>query len=171
MGLTVFFCALLVVSSASSAQSRAELLAEATVSLPEEERDGAAVVVVETDGTQRVLRGSTNGLLCRLHPGVFAHCYEASMRQLFLSATTQLGLPVRGLRVGEIVLEQPGAACTVMRLEPETERMKIALLVDNSQIVGQSINPLRTGVREFLDVLPTQHEVGLFTMGNKRVCE
>ena len=55
--------------SAVLAQSRAELIAEATVSLPEEEREGAGVVVVDADGTQRVLRGSTNGLLCRLQRG------------------------------------------------------------------------------------------------------
>ena len=161
----VLLCGLLIVPSVSWAQSRAELIAEATASLAAEEQEGAGVVVVDPAGTERVLRGSANGLLCRLHPGVFAQCYEASMRQLFLSATTRLGLPVRGLRVGEVVLEQPGAACTVMGLEPETDRMRIALLVDNSRSVGQSLNPLRTGVQAFLDGLPAQHEVGLFTMG------
>jgi hypothetical protein len=111
--------------SQPSAQSGTELIAEATVSLPEEEREGA-----ET-------------------------------RQLFLSATTGSGLPVRDLQVDEVVVVQDGAACTVIRLEPETDRMTIALLVDSFS------SALRTGLRRFLDGLPAQHEVGLFTLAGQ----
>ena len=67
-GVTVFLCSLLIVPSVSWAQSDTELIAEATVSLSEDEREGAAVVVVDADGTQRVLRGSTNGLV-HVHRG------------------------------------------------------------------------------------------------------
>lgn len=163
MRLTVFLCALLIVPSASWAQSRAALIAEATVALEDEEREGAAVVVVDASGTERVLRGSTNGLLCRLRPGVVSQCYETSTQRLFLSATTQSGRPVGGLQVGELQVRQPGAACTAVRLVPETDRMKIALLVDTNRAARPSSDPLGVGLRRFLDVLPAQHEVGLFT--------
>jgi hypothetical protein len=89
-------------------------------------------------------------------------------RQLFLSATTG-GVPVRGLRVDEVVLQQTGAVCTVVSLEPETDRMKIALLIDNSPSARFSLNPLREGLRNFLDELPAQHEVGLFTTSHPRL--
>ena len=71
---------------------------------------------------------------------------------------------MRGLGVDEVVLQQTGAVCTVVRLEPETDRMKIALLVNNDQSARFFLNALRDGARyDFLDVLPAQHEVGLFT--------
>ena len=50
MRFTVLLSALLIGPSVSWAQSYAELIVEATVSLPEEERAGAAVVVVDLDG-------------------------------------------------------------------------------------------------------------------------
>ena len=122
------------------------------------------------DGTHRVLRGSTNGLLCRLHRNTgfaFTECYEAETRQLFVSVVSRINRPVRNLQVNEVVLEQDGATCTVIRLESETDKLKIALLVDNSKAARFSLNPLRTGLRDFLDALPAQHEVGLFTLAGQ----
>ena len=45
--------------------------------------------------------------------------------------------------------------------------MKVALLVDNSDAAAQSLNPLRDGLSAFLDALPPEHEVGLFTIAGQ----
>ena len=92
---------------------------------------------------------------------------RAAERQLFILAMNQSGQPIEDLRVDELVFEQSGAECTVKSLEPETDRMKIALLVDNSDAANQSLNSLRDGLRAFLDTLPAQHEVGLFTISGQ----
>ena len=49
---------------------------------------------------------------------------------------------------------------------PEIQPPKIALLLDNSNVMSEAgADPmLRTGVTEFLGILSPQHEVGLFTM-------
>ena len=48
-----------------------------------------------------------------------------------------------------------------------TEPMKIALMVDNGIRIrnGQAINPLRDAVTSFLQTLPPQHLVSLYTIG------
>ena len=170
MRLTVLLCALLVAPGVSWAQSDAELIAEATVSLSEDEGEGAAVAVVDADGNQRVLRGSTNGLLCRLHRDTgfsFTECYEAETHQLFVSAVNRGNEPVRDLRVDEVRLERAGAVCTVVSVTRATDPMKVALLVDNSAEATLALNPLRRGLRNFLDTLPAFHEVGLFTISGQ----
>jgi len=54
-----------------------------------------------------------------------------------------------------------------MSLALETDPMKVALLVDNSERAARTLNPLRTGLQHFLDTLPAAHEVGLFTISNQ----
>ena len=87
--------------------------------------------------------------------------------QLFLVASDLQGQPVGDLRAEEVAVTVAGAACTVTGLQPGTEPMKVALLVDNSEASGNALLPLRDGLKSFLDVLPAQHEVGLFTIAGQ----
>ena len=89
---------------------------------------------------------------------------QAADRQLFMSVMSQSGQPVLGLTGADVRLEQAGVECAVTSVEPDTDKMKIALMVDASGPAANSVNPLRAGLRDFLDTLPPQHEVGLFTI-------
>ena len=89
---------------------------------------------------------------------------HAAQGQLFMSVVSQSGQPVLGLTGTDVRLEQAGVECAVTSIEPDTATMKIALLVDTSGPAADSVTPLRAGLRDFLDTLPPQHEVGLFTI-------
>ena len=89
---------------------------------------------------------------------------QAADRQLFMSVMSQSGQPVLGLTGADVRLEQAGVECAVTSVKPDTDKMKIALMVDTSGPAANSVNPLRAGLRDFLDTLPPQHEVGLFTI-------
>ena len=98
--------------------------------------------------------------------GVIVSCpwtVHAAERQLFMSVMLS-GQPVLGLTTADVRLEQAGAECAVTSVEPDTPMMKIALLVDTSGPAAESVNPLREGLGNFLDTLPPQHEIGLFTI-------
>ena len=73
----------------------------------------------------------------------------------------------RDLTMEEFVVQQNEAACEVVALQPETDGMKIAVLLDTSGKVEAS--RLRRGLDDFLDTLPGEHEVGLFTIVNQVV--
>ena len=92
---------------------------------------------------------------------------HAADSQLFMSVITQSGQPVPGLTAVDVRLEQAGAECTITSVEPDTDRMKIALMVDISGPAANAVNPLRAGLGEFLDTLPPHHEVGLFTIAGQ----
>lgn len=92
---------------------------------------------------------------------------SADEYQLFLTATNRDGTPVDDIRADEVVVESAGTACNVTRVQPGTQAIKIALLVDNSGDADNSLNALRDGLRSFIDTIPTPHEIGLFSIAGQ----
>lgn len=110
----------------------------------------------------------TIGLACLA--ALMAACAQtasAQERQLFMLVTNQSGQPVTDVTADEMVLEQEGSECTVMDARLDAAPMKVALLVDNSDAAQQSLNSMRDGLAAFLDNLPAEHEVGLFTIAGQ----
>ena len=99
--------------------------------------------------------------------GACAQTAWAVDRQLFMLVTNQSGQPIADILPAEIVLEQEGSECTVKDVRLDGAPMKVALLVDNSDASQQSLNSMRDGLASFLDVLPSEHEVGLFTIAGQ----
>ena len=88
----------------------------------------------------------------------------AEEHQIYLFVMNQYGQPVEDLVAEEVSIEHQGEACDVRSVHPGTPPMTVALMVDDSDGAAQSLNPLRDGVVAFLETLPAEHEVGLFTI-------
>ncbi len=104
------------------------------------------------------------------HQGVVMGLPDAAAaeeRQLFMSVLDQSGEPVLDVRADEVRVRQTGGECKVVSLQPEIDGMKIALIVDNSGAVANSLTALRDGLRTFLEELPTKHAIGLFTIAGQ----
>ena len=95
-GLTVA----LLAPSVASAQTDADLIAEATSPLPGQLRDGATVMVTDENGDSRVLRQGANGFVC--HPdgptpvGFYVSCSDERLSQSAMTEYRRLraeGLP------------------------------------------------------------------------------
>ena len=91
----------------------------------------------------------------------------AQDRQLFMLVTDFSDRPLLDIRPDEVDLQMVGADCTIKDMHLDAGPMKVALLVDNSDAAAQSLNPLRDGLSAFLDALPPEHEVGLFTIAGQ----
>ena len=77
-----------------------------------------------------------------VHLGVVAGLPEmvaGEERHLFMFVMNQSGQPVFDLRTDELEVQQSGVECTVVSIQPETEGMKIALLVDNTPSAENSL--------------------------------
>ncbi len=105
MTRTLLVAALSLAPALAVAQSDADLIAEATLPLPEQLR-GGATVVVEEDGQRRVLRQGTNPFVC--HPdgdepaGFYVSCSDERMSRS--SAMAEYGrLRRQGLPEDEIL--------------------------------------------------------------------
>ena len=70
----------------------------------------------------------------------------------------------------EFALTENGTEAKIVSAQIGTAPMKVALLVDNGDRInelGGALNPLRDGLVAFLEALPPQHLVGLFTIGGQ----
>ncbi|MCY4025277.1 MAG: hypothetical protein OXH75_03055 [Acidobacteria bacterium] len=79
------------------------------------------------------------------------------------------GRPVTDVTQDEFEVEEGGREARVIAARNGSEPMKIALLVDNGDAMraGQAVNPLRDAVAAFLEAVPPQHAVSLFTIGGQ----
>ena len=87
--------------------------------------------------------------------------------RIYVAATDERGRPVTDLGPDEFRVVHDVSVAEIVSAEIGTEPMKIALLVDNGRRIsrGQAINPLREAVSGFIEAIPPEHEIGLFTIG------
>ena len=83
---------------------------------------------------------------------------------LFASVTDAAGEPVMSLTPQDFQINEDGVAMTVVSAVLGTAPMKIAILVDNSEGIGNGVSALRNGMTEFLNILPPQHEVAMYSI-------
>ena len=91
------------------------------------------------------------------------------VRVAYVHVMDLAGQPVRDVTQDEFEVEESGREGRVVAVRNGFEPMKIALLVDNGDAMraGQAVNPLRAAVAAFLEALPPQHAVSLFTIGGQ----
>lgn len=92
---------------------------------------------------------------------------HAEPHQVYMFVMNQYGQPIDDLRLEEVTVEHSGEACDIRSVQAGTTPMTVALMVDDSDGAAQSLNSLRQGVAAFLDTLPAEHEVGLFTLSGQ----
>ena len=97
---------------------------------------------------------------------VAAVCSQ-ELGRIYVAVTDEDGLPVTDLGPEEFRVAEEGGDAEIVSAEIGTEPMKIALLVDNGRRIsrGQAINPLREAVTGFIEAIPPEHQIGLFTIG------
>ena len=85
---------------------------------------------------------------------------------LYASVVDRDDQPVLDLTVDDFIVSVGGTEIPLMSSALDSKPPKIALLLDNSNVMSEAgADPmLREGVTEFLGILSTQHEVGLFTI-------
>lgn len=92
---------------------------------------------------------------------------EGQTRSFYMSLLGRDGKTVPDVRADEVNVVLAGESCTVVVLEPGPPKMTVALMVDSNGGVASYLNPLRTGLGNFLDTLPPEHDVGLYTVSGQ----
>jgi len=82
--------------------------------------------------------------------GIAALHAQAQQRAIYTSVLDKEGNPVEGLTVADFVVREDNVAREVLRVEPATAPMQIALLVDNSQRSNSTIRDIRNAAAEFI---------------------
>jgi hypothetical protein len=87
--------------------------------------------------------------------------------QLYVEVLDAAGLPIADLTPADFTVTENGMPATVVSAELDDTPMRIALMADNGAIIQEmnGINAVRGGLNAFLETLPLQHEISLFSIG------
>ena len=86
---------------------------------------------------------------------------------IYVFVMDQSGQSVSDVTAEEFAVVEDETEATVVSAAIGTAPMKVTLLVDNGIQSDRVINPLRDAVEAFLEALPPEHTVGLFTIGGQ----
>jgi hypothetical protein len=86
---------------------------------------------------------------------------QANRRAMYVSVLDESGAPAPHVTPADLVVREDNVAREVLLVQPATEPMEIAILVDNSQAARDYISHLRTALPPFVAALLAPNEAGL----------
>jgi VWFA-related protein len=114
---------------------------------------------------------TTLGLLALLAMmGAAALVAQAARQSMYVSALDAAGAPVPDLGPSDFVVREDGIAREILAVEPATEPMQVALLVDNSTAAQNAIRDVREAVTAFVTGMTgeeTRHEVAIIGLAER----
>lgn len=95
---------------------------------------------------------------------------QAIQRAMYVSAVNEAGAPVSDLGPSDFIVREDNKAREVLKVEPATDPMQVAVLVDSSQGARNDISHIRTALPAFIKTLTTgevKNEVAIITIGER----
>jgi hypothetical protein len=97
-----------------------------------------------------------------------------NQQRVYVSVVDKKGAPVTTLTVADLTIKEDGASREVLKVEPATDPMQIAILVDTSAVTSAAIADLRVSVKAFGAAIWAKSpdtEIALYTFGERPTLE
>ncbi len=95
---------------------------------------------------------------------------QALQRSIYVSVLNAEGAPVPDLGPSDFVVREDNLAREILKVEPATTPMSIALMVDTSSAANRNIRDIRDAVTEFVKATtetPVKHQVAIIGVGER----
>lgn len=93
---------------------------------------------------------------------------QARTMSTYVSVLDKAGAPVPGLNADEFVVREDGARREVLRVvQPATDQMQIALLIDDTYASALHVQDMRAGIRAFIEALHARHPIAMVTFADR----
>jgi hypothetical protein len=95
---------------------------------------------------------------------------QAIQRSMYVSVLTDAGVPVPDLGPSDFIVREDNVAREVLRVEPASDPMQVAVLVDTSQQARNDISFMRTALPPFVAALtdgPIKSDVAIIAFGER----
>ena len=87
--------------------------------------------------------------------------------EVYASVVDSKGMPVPGVTAADLTVREDNVAREVLKVEPATEPMQIALVVDDSQAAEGAIPYMRDALTAFVEALAGKAEIAIITVGER----
>lgn len=113
---------------------------------------GAGALVVGAEGTQPGNQRATN------------------QQRVYVSVIDKKGAPATSLAIADVMVKEDGVAREVLKVEPATDAMQIAVLVDTSAITAPTVSDVRSSIKAFATTIwdrSPETQIALYTFGER----
>jgi hypothetical protein len=93
-----------------------------------------------------------------------------NQQRVYVSVMDKKDVPVPTLAVADLTIKEDGVSREVLKVEPATDPMQIAILVDTSQVTGPAISDLRASLKAFGAAIWAKSpdpQIALYTFGER----
>lgn len=97
-----------------------------------------------------------------------------NQQRVYVSVVDKKGVPVTALGVTDLTIKEDGASREVLKVEPATDPMQMAILVDTSAASAAAISDLRSSVKAFAAAIWAKSpdtEIALYSFGARPTLE
>ena len=92
---------------------------------------------------------------------------QARSADVYVSVLDDKGAPVTDLTAADFRIREDGVAREVLKVAPATERLTVALLLDDSAASRDAVQMIREGATDFVKALDGKAEIALITFGDR----
>ncbi len=92
---------------------------------------------------------------------------QSKPTSLTISALDSKGEPVSSLSAADITVKEDNVAREVLKVEPATDPLTVALLIDDSQALEGGVQFIRDAARTFVRTLGERAEIAVITFGER----
>ena len=120
-------------------------------------------------GRRLLLGGLVLAALVLRWPG---YLVAQTQRAMYVSVVNEAGVPVMDLGTADFIIREDNVAREVLRVEPATDPMQVAVLVDNSTAARDHISHMRQALPSFVAALTEgpagqKNEVSIIAIGER----
>lgn len=93
-----------------------------------------------------------------------------NQQRVYISVVDKKGVPVPSLSVADLTIREDGAPREVLKVEPATDPMQIALLVDTSAATQATVTDIRTSLKAFSSAIWAKSpdtQIALYSFGER----
>jgi hypothetical protein len=92
---------------------------------------------------------------------------QASERALYATVLDEQETPVQDVKTVDLIVREDGVGREILRIEPATEPMQIAVLVDTSAALGPDVANVRTALKQFVKQMAPGNDMSIVEYGDR----